>query len=81
MKIKQPIYLVAALAGLIALIAGPSIIGTEYGLALGFILLFFGLYGISRRVSNAEDTDSSGTEDTDASEKSPGKGPQPSDNA
>ncbi len=53
MKIKQPIYLIAGLAGIILLFAGPSVVGTEIGLAMGFVLLFFGLYGISRRVSDA----------------------------
>lgn len=72
MKIKQPIYLIAALAGVIVLFAGPSRVGSEIGLALGFILLFFGIYGISRRVTDAEDgrpSDAEGNASTDPEDK------------
>jgi hypothetical protein len=60
MKIKQPIYLAAAVAGFVLLIAGPSLLGKEYGLAAGFVLLFFGIYGVSRKVMPA--TSESGTD-------------------
>lgn len=48
MKIKQPIYLGAMILGAICLIGGPSLIRKEFGLAIGFILIMFGLFGISR---------------------------------
>ncbi len=49
MKIKLPIYFTAAAAGVLALFLGPGLIGKELGLAAGFALLMFGLYGLSRR--------------------------------
>ena len=49
MKIKAPIYFAAALAGALALFLGPGLLGRELGLATGFTLLMFGLYGLSRR--------------------------------
>lgn len=69
MKIKQPIYLAAAAAGFVLLIAGPSLIGKEYGLAAGFVLLFFGIYGVSRKVLPA-----TSESDTDASKPVYGEG-------
>lgn len=59
MKIKPAIYFTSALAGVVALLLGPRWIGTELGLALGFTLLLFGIYGISRRVPSrdSENTD------------------------
>lgn len=51
MKIKAPIYLAAALAGALALFLGPGLLGKELGLAAGFALLMFGLYGLSRKTS------------------------------
>ncbi|WP_445384553.1 hypothetical protein ACT6NV_11285 [Robiginitalea sp. IMCC44478] len=67
MKIKQPIYLGFTLLGATCLIAGPSLVRKEFGLAIGFVLLMFGLYGISRSqdTGKAEDTDkSNGNEST-----------------
>ena len=49
MKIKPPIYFASALAGAAALFLGPGLVGREVGLAAGFALLMFGLYGLSRR--------------------------------
>ena len=53
MKIKAPIYFASALAGVLALFLGPELLGREVGLAIGFTLLMFGLYGLSRRTSVA----------------------------
>ena len=50
MKIKAPIYLAAAAIGVLALFMGPRFVGTEIGLAIGFVLVLFGIYGISRKV-------------------------------
>lgn len=55
MKIKAPIYLAAAAIGVLALFLGPRFIGTEIGLAIGFVLLLFGIYGISRKVDPEEE--------------------------
>ena len=54
MKIKAPIYLAAAVAGALALFMGPDLLGTELGLATGFALLMFGLYGLSRRTASED---------------------------
>lgn len=62
MKIKAPIYFAAALAGALALFLGPDLLGRELGLAVGFTLLMFGLYGLSRR-STAEEPDPQSKED------------------
>ncbi len=58
MKIKQIIYLAAAGAGAASLFIGPSLLGREWGLALAFPLLLFGLYGLSRGISTDKTTDS-----------------------
>ena len=54
MKIKAPIYFAAALAGALGLFLGPDLLGRELGLAAGFTLLMFGLYGLSRRTDHHE---------------------------
>ena len=55
MKIKPPIYFAAALAGVAALFLAPSWLGQELGLALGFALLLFGLYGMTRSIPSGQD--------------------------
>lgn len=62
MKIKAPIYFASVLAGALALFLGPGLVGKELGLAAGFTLLMFGLYGLSRRTT-AEEPDSHNKED------------------
>ncbi len=60
MKIKQPIYLAAVLAGALALFLGPELVGKELGLAAGFAILMFGLYGLSRRSGGDKPSNESG---------------------
>ena len=55
MKIKPPIYFAAALLGVAALFLAPQWLGREVGLALGFALLLFGLYGMSSRIPSGKD--------------------------
>lgn len=54
MKIKPFIYFASAAAGVLALFMGPGWLGSELGLALGFVLLLFGLYGISRGIPSRD---------------------------
>lgn len=63
MKIKQPIYLASTLAGGLALFLGPGLVGKELGLAAGFALLMFGLYGLSRRSGEKPPTGENGADE------------------
>lgn len=63
MKIKLLIYFAAALAGVLALFLGPELIGKELGLAVGFTLLMFGLYGLSRSSGGAASQNENGPDE------------------
>lgn len=62
MKIKPRIYFASALAGVLALFLGPGLFGKELGLAAGFALLMFGLYGLSRRTGGEQSSRENGTD-------------------
>ncbi|HSR61061.1 MAG TPA: hypothetical protein VLL47_09915 [Robiginitalea sp.] len=63
MKIKLPIYFAAALTGVLALFLGPELIGKELGLAAGFALLMFGLYGLSRSSGGSSSQNENGPDE------------------
>ena len=48
MKIKGGIYFVLIIAGLITMFFGDQMMRKEYALAIGIVLLMFGLYKVSR---------------------------------
>lgn len=56
MKIKRGIYYVLVLAGGGFLFLASGFALPEIGLALGFVLIMAGLYGLSRSNKNQEDT-------------------------
>ena len=54
MKTKRAIYYILVIAGACLLFASSAFSSREVGLAMGFILLMGGLYGLSRSAGSPE---------------------------